>query len=106
MAAKEIENVVRSSVDVIGEGRFRTITCGSYRRGRKVCGDVDMIFTANREYTQGERLSLSPGRTRTKHGHHQDAWRKKRIYRTVRITRTALLDSVELLVLSMTVLIY
>ncbi|KAJ8908925.1 hypothetical protein NDN08_005625 [Rhodosorus marinus] len=50
---EEIENVVRSSVDLLGEGRFQSITCGSYRRGRKACGDVDMILTANREYIQG-----------------------------------------------------
>lgn len=51
--AQEIEARVQVAVDAIGDGRFRAITCGSYRRGKKDCGDVDVLITADREYTQG-----------------------------------------------------
>ena len=43
--ATEISNIVEKAVKSIYGSQVRVITCGSYRRGRPTCGDVDILIT-------------------------------------------------------------
>jgi DNA polymerase lambda len=46
-ATKISETVIAAAKKVFGESEIRCETCGSYRRGKASCGDVDVLITRN-----------------------------------------------------------
>ena len=43
--ATEISKIVKKAVHDIYGTKVKVETCGSYRRGRPTCGDVDILIT-------------------------------------------------------------
>ena len=46
-ATKISETVIEAANKIFGKNEIRCETCGSYRRGKPSCGDVDVLITRN-----------------------------------------------------------
>ena len=46
-ATKISETVIAAANKLFGKDEIRCETCGSYRRGKSNCGDVDVLITRN-----------------------------------------------------------